>query len=35
VNSPFRVVDFWTMTASADLADYLAVPGCCRPGRAS
>jgi 4-hydroxyacetophenone monooxygenase len=23
VNSPFRVVDFWTMTACADLDDYL------------
>lgn len=26
VNSPFRVVDFWAMTSSADLADYLTDP---------
>jgi 4-hydroxyacetophenone monooxygenase len=26
VNSPFRVVDFWTMTSSADLADYITDP---------
>jgi 4-hydroxyacetophenone monooxygenase len=26
VNSPFRVVDFWSMTSSARLADYLTDP---------
>jgi 4-hydroxyacetophenone monooxygenase len=26
VNSPFRVVDFWAMTATADLADYRTEP---------
>lgn len=27
VNNPFRVIDFWAATRTADLADYLLTPG--------
>lgn len=35
VNNPFRVLDFWRMTETADLAEYevtYAGPGCSTPG---